>query len=604
MTKAPVVLLVGKPNSGKSLLFNRWTGLQQKVGNFAGVTVDIATGAWGKYTLADFPGVYSLRAVTAEEHVAVDHFGRMMELPEIHAVVCVLDATQLERSLNLGLQVLEVARTKSVPVVFALNLYDDILRNNLSIDYKNLEKDLGAPVVAISARTNLGLDELKLRVQDKNLKETVRALPRDSARTSAMELNKKWGFKSDVLLKRVKAIDRFFLSGAIGAVLFFAVMFFVFQAIFTWSVPLMDLTEQLVIGIGNVVSPLFPDGMAKDFFTDAIIAGIGSFVVFVPQIFILTFLIGLLEDSGYLSRVAIICHRPLRFFGLSGKSFIPFLSGHACAIPAIYATRMIDSSRVRLATMLTIPLIACSARLPIYSLFIVAVFPRGTKVFGIFNVQGVAFFALYILGYITAMLVSAMITSFKSKKKHHDQPFIIELPAYRLPVLVPLLRRSFKSAWQFLSEAGPIIFVTTLVIWVLGYFPNGKEALETSWLAQMGQWLKPALDPLGLDWKFGVAILTSFVAREVFVSTLGTLNGIDSAEENVRPLADLLNASGLTLASGVALLVFYAIALQCVSTLATIKRETKSTTIPVLLFLGYTSLAYLLAVICYAILSH
>lgn len=593
------ILLVGKPNSGKSLLFNRWTGLHQKVANFAGATVDVVSGEWGEHTLLDFPGAYSLRPVTPEESVAVNQFRDILDEGHLRAIICVLDATQLERSLSFGLQVLEEARAKSIPVVFALNMYDDILKNNLSIDYKNLENSLMSPVIAISARTGLGLDELKARVLDPKLKSQVG----DQPLPTAVELHQKWGFKSDVILKRVKTIDRFFLSGAIGAILFFAVMFFVFQAIFTWSVPLMDLTENVVVTLGNMAARIFPKGVLRDFFNDAVVAGVGSFVVFVPQIFVLTLLIGILEDSGYLSRVAVICHRPLRFFGLSGKSFIPFLSGHACAIPAIYATRMIDSQRVRFATIMTIPLMACSARLPIYSLFIVAIFPRDAKVAGIFNVQGVAFFALYILGYITAMLVSALITAVKDKNKKNLQPFIIELPSYRLPIFKPLIRRSLKSAWQFLSQAGPIIFVTTVIIWVLGYFPNGNDALDTSWLSELGHWIQPALDPLGLDWKFGVAILTSFIAREVFVSTLGTLNGIESAEENVKPLADLLNASGLTMASGIALLVFYAIALQCVSTLATIKRETKSTTAPVVLFIAYTGLAYILAVLCYALLK-
>lgn len=602
MSERRQILLIGKPNTGKSLLFNRWSGLNQKVANFAGATVEVAKGEWGSFDLLDFPGAYSLRAVTPEEEVAVEQFKSILATKNVHAVICILDATQLERSLTFGLQLLEIVNASSVPVLFALNMYDDILKNKLSIDIRGLEKDLNAPVVAISARTGLGLEELKNRVFDDRLQDLRNKADKPTTLLSAQELNYKWGFKSDVLLKRLKKIDSIFLSGFFGALLFFAIMFVIFQSIFTWAVPLMDLTEDLIGGMGGWISDFIPLGFAKDFFDDAIVSGIGTFVVFVPQIFILTLIIGLLEDSGYLSRVAVICHRPLRFFGLSGKSFIPFLSGHACAIPAIYATRMIDSHRVRLATILTIPLISCSARLPIYSLFVVALFPR-EQVWGIFSVQGIAFFCLYLFGYITAMVVSAVITRVGSKNKKSQNPFIIELPAYRLPILKPLFRRSLKSAWNFLSQAGPIIFVTSVVIWALGYFPNGKGELETSWLSSLGHFIQPALDPLGLDWKFGVAILTSFIAREVFVSTLGTLNGIESAEEDVSSLANSLTSGGLTFASGIALLVFYSIALQCVSTLAIIKRETKSTKIPLILFLSYTGLAYLLAVLAYAILA-
>ncbi|MCC6138731.1 MAG: ferrous iron transporter B [Bdellovibrionaceae bacterium] len=605
MSDKQKILLVGKPNSGKSLLFNRCSGLHQKVANYAGATVAVAAGDWDEFALLDFPGAYSMRPVSAEEEVAVEQFQKLLLDSHVHAVVCVLDATQLERSLNFGIQILEIVRQRSVPVVFALNMYDDILKNKLSIDHQGLERELLSPVVPISAKTGYGIVELKNRVQDPNIKKQwLQAQEGYSSDTlNAHLLTKKYGFKSDVLLTKLKKIDRVFLSGALGALLFFSIMFFIFQAIFTWALPLMDATEWIITTLGSWLASFLPVGLVKDFFEDAIVGGLGSFIVFVPQIFILTFIIGLLEDSGYLSRVAVICHRPLRMFGLSGKSFIPFLSGHACAIPAIYAARMIDSPRVRLATILTIPLISCSARLPIYSLFVVALFPRNDYAFGFFSTQGVAFFCLYLFGYVTAMLVSALITKLGSKNKKNHNPFIIELPAYRLPILKPLFHRSVKSAWNFLSEAGPIIFFTSLVVWALGYFPNGKGALESSWLAGLGHAIQPLLDPLGLDWKFGVALLTSFVAREVFVSTLGTLNGIESAEENVSSLADILNSGGLTFASGIALLVFYSIALQCVSTLATIKRETKSNKIPALLFLAYTGLAYILAVIAHTILN-
>lgn len=602
LTTPTKILLVGKPNSGKSLLFNRWSGLNQRVANYAGATVSVASASWDGFELLDFPGAYSLKSGSMEEAVAAQEFARLIDEGSMHAVICTLDATQLERSLTFGLQVLEETRKRSIPTLFALNMYDDILKNKLSVDVIGLERALQSPVVAVSARTGLGLAELKNRVQDNELKacwidaQTMDPLPK------AQALNEQFGFKSDVILKRLKKLDSFFLSGFLGALIFFGIMFLIFQSIFTWATPLMDLTEAAVTGLGGWISEFIPEGVLKDFFDDAIVAGIGSFIVFVPQIFILTLIIGILEDSGYLSRVAVIAHRPLRIFGLSGKSFIPYLSGHACAIPAIYAARTIESERVRFATILTVPLISCSARLPIYSLFVVALFPR-EKLWGWLNVQGFAFFCLFVLGYVTAMIVSAVIVKFGKSRGSMKNPFVIELPSYRLPIFKPLVRRSLKSAWSFLSQAGPIIFMTTVVVWILGYFPNGTGALDSSWLAQLGRWIQPVLNPLGLDWKFGVAILTSFIAREVFVSTLGTLNGIEAAEEDVSSLANVLNAGGLSLASGVALLVFYTIALQCVSTLATIKRETHSLKVPVILFLSYTVLAYILAIISYAILS-
>jgi ferrous iron transport protein B len=596
-SRSKKIILIGKPNSGKSLLFNRLTGLHQKVANYPGVTVDISRGQWGEFELVDFPGSYSMNPVSADEEVAVSQFQHFLEKEDVHCVVCVLDATLLERSLTFGLQALETVRKANVPLVFALNLYDEVQKNKLNMNVLGLQAETGVPFIPISAKSGFGIQELKINVFKDN---PVRQEP---LLLSAVDLTKKYGFGSSIFIKRMNMLDNIFLSNFLGALLFFAIMFVIFQSIFTWAVPLMDVTEQAVLFIGELIGSLLPSGFVNDFVQDAVIGGIGTFVVFVPQIFILTLIIGLLEDSGYLSRVAVICHRPLKMFGLSGKSFIPFLSGHACAIPAIYATRMIESKRVRFATMLTIPLISCSARLPIYSLFIVALIPRDDVLFGFFSLQGVAFFGLYIFGYLTAMIMSAVISKMIARKKNVDSPFIVELPAYRLPILKPLFRRSLKGSWQFLSEAGPIIFVTSVVVWFLGYFPNGNGQLNSSWLSELGHFIQPVLDPLGVDWKFGVAILTSFIAREVFVSTLGTLNGIESAEESVSGLAQVLNADGLTLASGVALLLFYSIALQCVSTLATIKRETKTTWIPAALFVAYTGLAYLISVIAYAALT-
>ena len=376
-------------------------------------------------------------------------------------------------------------------------------------------------------------------------------------------------------------------------------MAFLFQSIFTWATPAMDFVESSVTFLGGLVSSILPDGVLKDFTNDALFGGIGSFLVFVPQIFILTFIIGFLEDSGYLARAVVICHKPLSLVGLSGKSFVPFLSGHACAIPAIFAARTITSPKKRFLTMLTIPLMACSARLPVYALFIAVLIPPVTYLGGFIGLQGLAFFALYVFGIITALFVSTLLSQ-TIYKKTTDTPFVVELPPYRFPHFATLLRHSLYSAWSFIKKAGGIICLTVVVIWVLGYFPS--QNLETSWLAQIGRWIEPIFQPLGLDWKFSVAILTSFLAREVFVGTLGTLFNIQDAQENVSVLSEQVGAD-LTMASGIALLIFYAIALQCVSTVAMLKKEFGSYGMPVFIFFFYGVLAYVLAFAAHQILS-
>lgn len=597
----PEILLIGKPNSGKSLLFNRLTGLQQKVANFPGVTVEVKRGDWGESTLVDYPGSYSLNALTQDEVVAVQSFRASLGRPNVATVICVLDGTQLERSLFFGLQVLEEVQKVGKSLVFVVNMMDDVEGFGLKVDTQGLSQELGVPVLPISAKTKKGLKELKLAVESSQTFKSPSPQGFGDAITAAKKLNQQYGPQSDVLIKKITRWDSVFLSSIFGGLIFLALMLILFQAIFSWAAPIMDFTETLIATAGEWVSGYMPAGKWHDFVNDAVFNGVGSFVVFVPQIFILTFIIGILEDSGYLSRVAIICHRPLRFFGLTGKSFIPFLSGHACAIPAIYATRMIESPKKRLVTMLTLPLISCSARLPIYALFISALIPSVSYAGGLLNLQGLVFFGLFVLGYVVALLVSSLY-SYVIYKNKSDAPFVIELPPYRWPLFKPLLMRSLRSSWNFLRGAGPTIFVVSVVVWFLGYFPYGAGHLDHSWLAKMGHWIEPIVKPLGLDWRFGVAILTSFIAREVFVGTLGTFYGIDGAEDDVSGLADKIRMDGISTASGVALLVFYVIALQCVSTLVTIFKETGSRLIPTAVFLFYGVLAYVLALLTYNIL--
>lgn len=601
------ILLLGKPNCGKSLLFNKLTGMQQHVANFPGVTVEVRSGRVDNWTLMDFPGVYSLNPLTRDEQVAVAKLKETIQKPSMSGMICLLDATRLERSLLLGLQVQRAASRHQKPLLFGLTMVDELRRIKQDIDVAKFAEEIGSPVIPVSGKTGEGITQLKeavaaMQQNPAGYIPTLYGEEDDKAlhRRSQM-LGRKYGPKADIILKNQNRLDEFFLSSWIGGLAFVLIMMFLFQAIFTWSSPLMDFVENGIGAMGAWVASAVPPGIMADFIKDAIFGGFGSFLTFVPQIFILTFIIGILEDTGYLARAAIICHRPLSLFGLSGKSFVPMLSGHACAIPAIFAARTIESPKRRLLTILAVPLMSCSARLPVYSLLITALIPPITFA-GILGLQGLAFFALYAFGILTALVVTSLLakTSFKNES---DAPFIIELPPYRMPSWRPLVRRSLDTSTTFVTKAGGVIFTVAVTVWVLGYFPGGEGQLESSWLAQMGRWIEPVFTPIGLDWKFGVAVLASFVAREVFVGTLGTLFGIATAEEQSVDLAAKLQQSGLSMASGIALLAFYAIALQCGSTLAVMRRETGKSSIPMMAFIGYGLIGYVAAWILYQIFA-
>jgi ferrous iron transport protein B len=592
------IILVGKPNSGKSLLFNQLTGLRQKVANFPGVTVELKSGQFGEHRLIDFPGAYSLSTLSRDEEIAVEKIHEAMHDDNTGVIVCNLDATRLERSLVFGLQVRDLAKQHNKALVFALNMIDEVERFSHNVDCERLAQDLGAPVFPVSAKTLTGLHEFKLALLEvvarpENFVPTKSIGGGDTVFSISRQIAKHYGIHADIVLKQQNTIDSFLLNSVLGGVAFFGIMFLLFQSIFTWATPLMDGVEEIIGWLAVAVTSAIGPGLINDFLQDAIFGGLGSFLVFVPQIMVLTFIIGLLEDSGYLARAALICHKPLSYFGLSGRSFIPYLSGHACAIPAIMAARTIESPRKRLITMMTIPLMSCSARLPVYALLIAVLIPDTTYLGGLLSLQGTAFFVLYFLGIVTALLVSVLLNKFTSKDNDKaEMPFILELPNYRLPHWKPLLFRVLTSAKQFIRRAGPVIFMVSVVIWCLGYFPSSEHALEDSYLAMIGQWIEPIFAPLGLDWRYGVAILVSFLAREVFVGALGTLFGIEGADENIAGLAANIQADGLTLGAGLGLLIFYVIALQCVATVATLKGETGSKKIAWGLFAGYGLLAY------------
>jgi ferrous iron transport protein B len=598
---------MGSPNSGKSLLFNRLTGLHHKVANFPGITVDVSTGRLQhlpEVELIDFPGTYSLQAISADERVAVDYFERSLQDVDVSHVLCVIDATRLEKSLYFTLQVIRECARHHKPVTVLANMIDVLDSHKLSLDVAQLAVAVQAPVLPVSARSGKGLQVVVAALQaERKLPSPGAAEPAadisdEQLRITAHQLAQRFGARGDVLIRNQTRLDGIFLHSLTGGIAFFLIMYLLFQSIFTWAAPLMDAVEYVLGSLASWVVPMIGNQTARDFTADALFGGIGAFLVFVPQIFILTFVIGLLEDSGYMARAALICHKPLRLFGLTGKSFIPMLSGVACAIPAIYAARAIDSPRKRLLTYMAIPLMPCSARLPVYTLLIAAFIPATTGLGGLVGWQGLAMFAIYFFGMFCGLLVTALVSR-TSKDHYTDLPFVLELPPYRLPSLMPLLRNCWNRSKHFVTKAGKIIFAVTVGVWVLGYFPNFGADLGSSWLGYLGHLIEPVFAPLGLDWRYGVAILSSFLAREVFVGTLGTIFGIESADEQMAPLVEHIHNSGMTLGSGIALLVFFAIALQCVSTLAILAKESGSRSLAVKMFAGYFLFAYAAAMLAY-----
>lgn len=597
------IILIGKPNSGKSLLFNQLTGLRQKVANFPGVTVELKSGQFAGFELVDFPGTYSVHSLSKDEDIALGKIYESLVDDNTALVICNLDATRLESSLVFGLQMQALAAKHEKPLLFALNMMDEVQKFGHQIDCDALSAALGSPVLPISARTLLGIAEFKQQVQQMAAGEVAAPIPQPVDVTAkqqqqqARRLARQFGVQPGIVLKKQNQIDGFLLNNISAGLVFLTVMFLLFQSIFTFAAPLMDAVEAGVGALAEWTISFMGEGMATDFVRDALFGGVGSFLVFVPQIMVLTLIIGVLEDSGYLARAALICHKPLSYFGLSGRSFVPFLSAHACAIPAILAARTIESPRKRLITMATIPLMSCSARLPVYALLIAAFVPSTSYLGGLVNLQGVVFFLLYLSGIVTALLVSALLSRNKALEQHNpDMPFVLELPNYRLPHWKPLAHRVYESGKQFIRRAGPVIFMVSLVIWLLGYFPQ-HGTLEQSYLGMIGHWIDPIFAPLGLDWRYGVAILMSFLAREVFVGALGTLLGIEAADEHVEDLATRLQQDGLAFGAGIGILLFYVVALQCVATVATLKAETGSTKLVVGLVVGYGLLAYLLAML-------
>lgn len=659
------VAVIGNPNTGKSTIFNALTGLRQRVGNYAGVTVERAEGSFqrangGRAVLVDLPGTYSLSAASPDEEVALAVLlGRAPGEPRPDVVVVVVDAQNLERNLFLASQVLELG----LPTVIALNQMDAAHAAGLSIDVPALIGELGATVVPMVATRGEGLEHLKRAVDAApSLPPAERAftLPPAAAEALApvelrligagfapsaaamealrllgvasldghlagipgleadvaaarqavsaagldprsLEAELRYGWIGEVVDRTVTRrpvttaqsvsdrVDAIVLHRVWGPLIFLGLMALVFQAIFSWAEPVMDGVEGLVASLGDGIGALLPEGDLRSLIVDGVIAGVGSVVVFLPQIAILFLFIGFLEDTGYMARAAFLMDRLMRGVGLHGRSFIPMLSGYACAVPAIMSTRVIEERKDRLATIMVVPLMSCSARLPVYTLLIGAFVPA-VAVAGVFDLRGVTMLGMYLLGTVAALVMAAFFK--RTLLKGPVRPLILELPPYRLPNPRSLLLAVWQRCALFLRRAGTVILALSIVLWALATYPRTEAPadatpeqaqelqLANSFLGKVGHAIEPAVRPLGFDWKIGVSIASSFAAREVFVSTMGTIYGVGSDDEDTAALTDRLRAErradgtpAYTTLTAISLMVFYVFALMCMSTVAITVRE-------------------------------
>ena len=607
------VALVGNPNSGKTALFNALTGAHQKVANYAGVTVERKEGhirALSGRTLSvlDLPGTYSLRARSPDEEVTRDAvLGKLAGETPPDVIVCVADATNLRLVLRLVLELKQVGR----PMLLALNMYDIAQRQGLRIDLEALEAELGVPIVTTVATRKRGIDDLIAAVEariDAGLPagDNVWHAP-DAAglRTAAREAERimkacvKPPLRPDTLTGR---IDSVLLHPVGGLVILFALLFVMFQAVFSWATPAMDAIEAGFGLLGAGVATVVPDGLIQSLLIDGIISGVGSVLVFLPQIVILFAFIILLEDFGYMARAAFLMDRIMGGAGLHGRAFIPLLSSFACAIPGIMATRTIDSRRDRLTTILVAPLMTCSARIPVYTLIIAAFIPQQT-VWGFANLQGLVMFGLYAAGIISALAVSFVIR--RIFWRGAVEPFMMELPSYKLPDLKSVLMNLWIRARIFLARAGRIILPLMVVVWVLSTFPYPPEgatgpAIDYSFAGIIGHWLEPVFRPIGFNWEMVIALVPGMAAREVAVAALGTVYAIADAENNTGALSSVL-AAHWSLATGLSFLAWYVFAPQCVATLGVVKRETNSWKWMWIMVAYMTALAYLASLVTYQV---
>lgn len=673
------IALVGNPNSGKSSLFNTLTGLNQKVGNFPGVTVDKRAGtcqiAPGLNSLIiDLPGTYSLYPRREDEWVAYRVLMQQDKQVQPDVLVLVADASNLKRNLLFVSQIIDL----KTPIVIALTMADIAKKKDIIVDVTELERELGVPVIPVNPRKNKGVPQLK-----KAIEQTANQLYKPPARdfinneglaTSAIGnvksliphlsdyraihylINHESFHLEDHIQKKIEGIeeahafnhtkvqaeeivqryqrishimkqsvsepnplqktlfteklDDLLLHRVWGYAILLGVLFLLFQSIFWLAEYPMNFIEWIFAEAGSWLSNVLPDVWWADLFINGIVAGLSGILVFVPQIIILFGLINILEDTGYMARISFLTDKLMRKVGLNGKSVMPMISGFACAVPAIMSARNIENKKERLLTILVTPLMSCSARLPVYTILISLVIPK-VILAGFIGLQGLVMMGLYLLGVVFALLVSYIARWFINIKEKSF--FILELPVYRSPRWKNIFVTMIEKAKIFVFEAGKVIMVISLILWALSSFGPGDEKhppLENSYAGVMGKAIEPVIKPLGFDWKIGIALITSFAAREVFVGTMATLYSVEDDSEEGLMLREKMQQAKFedgskvyTVATGVSLMIFYVFAMQCMSTLAIVKRETKSWKLPVIQLIYMTGLAYIMSFIAYQLLS-
>ncbi|MFC3552237.1 ferrous iron transport protein B [Lysobacter cavernae] len=609
------IALVGSPNCGKTALFNLLTGSRQKVANYAGVTVERKEGRFHapsgrSYAVLDLPGAYSLHAASLDEAVTRDLCrGFYPGEPAPDVLVCVVDATNLRLHLRFALEVRELGR----PMVLAVNMMDAAKRRGIDVDLAVLERELGVPVVPTVAVRRGGASEL-VAMLDRvagNLHEPREHLPAELASNAdALHAETRRLLSLAVSMPRRTAeiddaLDRWLLHPVLGLLSLAVVMFLIFQAVYAWATPLMDLIEAGTGALGGAVGAALPEGPLNSLLVDGVIAGLGGVIVFLPQILILFAFILALEESGYLPRAAFLLDRMMASAGLSGRSFIPLLSSFACAVPGIMATRSIQDPRDRLATILVSPLMTCSARLPVYALLIGAFIPARQVAGGLLNQQGLVLFGLYAAGILSALAVSWVMKKWRRDKSEH--PLLLELPSYRVPHPRDLLIGLWERAWIFLRRVGGIILALTILLWFLLSFPGAPvgatgPAIDYSFAGRIGHAMTAVFAPLGFNWQICIALIPGMAAREVVVVSLATVYALSAANDDAATQAlTPLISDGWSLATALSLLVWFIYAPQCISTLATIKRETNSWK-QVAISTGYLfGLAYLASFVTYQV---